>query len=533
MADNRARAAKRNSNEAGLSQKTYMPHQDYEMERIVLGGIIRDNAKITRGEHIQKLRPEDFFHTSNREVFAAMLSLKDQGKEIDYVPLVDELTRTGMLDRAGGYPYISGLTDGLQDINQADEAAEVIKRLSALRQYDHIAAEILNKTAKPGANAIALGRSLAEQFSDIADDVERPRTCSDMLVPDMKDDVLDGWLGELCQKSFLSTGLPLSYSWLSLLTVAGMLAPPSPDGELRTNLYSCLVGGVGSGKTISIERACSVLGLRTPILQNQMAGSAEGLMTKLSDADGAARLVNPDELGHLLSKAQIDNASFPYVLNSAFYKTKFEMTAAHRKSISVNCRLGLIGGVVTDRFQDLFGSSTTGGLHDRFLFGLEPSPSHFHWRPFDSAAKITDPCDVTVAPDVWEVRDEWLKTIPGLRQRHAENALRVAKIVAAFSGRSVLRASALGPTRALAEYQAQVRTILKPNPGENPDARCANSILDVLDAQDGWIEERKLSRKINSSRFGPGVFRRAIQNLEFNREILVVKEGPARIRRRP
>ena len=93
-----------------------------------------------------------------------------------------------------------------------------------------------------------------------------------------------------------------------------------------------------------------------------MAGSAEGLMSMLDRAEGEARLVFPDELGHLLDKASIERASFPYVLNRSYYESAYDLTVAGRKKIGVNCRLSLLGGIVENKFDDLFGAQTVGGL---------------------------------------------------------------------------------------------------------------------------------------------------------------------------
>jgi len=80
----------------------------------------------------------------------------------------------------------------------------------------------------------------------------------------------------------------------------------------------------------------------------------------------------------------------------------------------------------------------------------------------------------------------------------------------------------LGPHLALAKYQMKVREVLKPNPGENPDAQCAISIMEWLrqHAPTGeWVRRRDLSRGINSHRVGPGVFNRSLMNLQMNDDI--------------
>src|SRR6185312_13264172 len=100
--------------------------------------------------------------------------------------------------------------------------------------------------------------------------------------------------------------------------------------------------------------------------------SAEGLVEKLQDAEpGAIRLVFVDELAHLLAKAAIERSSFPYILNTAYYEDQ-QSGGTKGKLFSVDCRLSLSGGVVEQLFGDSFGMATTGGLYDRFIFGLCP-----------------------------------------------------------------------------------------------------------------------------------------------------------------
>ena len=148
-------------------------------------------------------------------------------------------------------------------------------------------------------------------------DIEKARDSDELRIPDMPDSVLDGRLGEICQNRL--SRFPLAYAWPALVTVAGTMARRSL-GTLRQNLFAALVGGVHSGKSQAIENAIEVLGLNPPDLQEVMAGSAEGLLARLEDAKGCARLVVIDELGHLLSKAHIEHASFPFLLNQTSTK---------------------------------------------------------------------------------------------------------------------------------------------------------------------------------------------------------------------
>lgn len=341
-------------------------------------------------------------------------------------------------------------------------------------------------------------------------------------IRDMPDGVLDGRLGELCQKRLLRLS-PLSYAWTALVAVAGTLA--HQDSTLRTNVFAALVGPPQSGKSTTIDNATTSLGLdqNSPELETSMAGSAEGLLRKIGDNNGCAKLYCPDELSHLFAKAQIERASFAPIVQRCFYHTSFDMVIAKGQQFPVNCSLGIVGGIVDLKFEECFGTATTAGLYDRFVFGRSPSAFTFDYRPFDTAAeRLPDPVKVSVHPGVWELKSGWLKTIPGMTGRVAENALRIASICAGFDGRTLLRAENLARALEFAKYQIRVQALLQPNPGQNPEAVCAFAILQQIDKlapNCEWLSKRNISKAIHAERFGPGIFRRAGDNLVFNEEI--------------
>jgi hypothetical protein len=340
--------------------------------------------------------------------------------------------------------------------------------------------------------------------------------------PDMSQAVLDGWLGEICSKYM--DDFPVAYAWPSLLTVASALAPKLED---PVNIFGCLVGDTGTGKSQAINRAISLLGLNEndPVLLNMCAGSAEGLLadTGISEAKGDRRLYNPDELGHLLQKATIEHSSFPFLLNTIFYKSKFELKMAHGKSASVNCRLSLIGGLVEDRFDDLFGASTTGGLYDRFIFGRCPATRQFYFTnrrvPQVLSASIDRPKIASAHPDVYEALRDWRDTRFG-GSRVTELAFRVALICASFDNRKELRAEELGPALEFAKYQFNFRQAFSPNAGQNADGKLAHKFLKKLASiYPSWIGERELFKATRAYDLGPSAARRALDSLIFAGEV--------------
>src|SRR5260370_34250376 len=114
-------------------------------------------------------------------------------------------------------------------------------------------------------------------------------------------------------------------------------------------------------------------------------GSAEGMLEELSARQGCEPpiLWATDELSHTLEKAQIQNASFPYVLNTFFYENENGLTVQGRKKITVTAALSILGGLVTENFENSFGAATTTGLYDRFLFGLAPTDWMYAYRPLE------------------------------------------------------------------------------------------------------------------------------------------------------
>jgi hypothetical protein len=517
------------SNSAVADQRTDLGRLpcDFEAERCILGCVLLDGNVSNRAltNATEQVELSDFFLAQHRLIFACMLRLSGKQEPINYVTLTDGLAQKNELDAAGGVAYLSSLAEGLPRSSHIEHYAKIVRRKSLLRRIIWEAEEMQVQALRGSDDPACIGSRAVQALNNIVEEFQEKdqhKSVDVLKIAEMPEAVLDGRLGEICQQQLVGSGCPIAYAWPAILAVAGTRTPQT---SVRSNLFVTLVGPIGSGKSVTIHRALAVLGVKAPVLQKQMAGSAEGLAARLADANGSPRLLFVDEVAHLMAKARIDNASFPYILNVAYYSTEFDLTIARGKQIHFNCQLGFIGGVVEENFHHAFGSATTGGLHDRVVFGLCPYPFEFFYRPFEAPIEEIQPGTVRVGSDVWEARDEWLKTIPGLTGRHAEHALRAAVIAASFSGNSELSAKDLGPARAFAEYQARVRGLLKPNPGQNPDAVCAFAIMAMLEESNDWFDERALSRKIHAERFGPTVFRRCLENLEFNSDIERRKSG--------
>jgi hypothetical protein len=343
---------------------------------------------------------------------------------------------------------------------------------------------------------------------------------------DMPVTVLDGKLGELCMSRMLSDHkFPLAYAWPSLLAVASALVPRYSEKQ-RVNLFAALVGPVHSGKSQAIEWAQNLLAIKEPDLLEIMAGSGEALVRRCKDAKGTARLFSPDELGHLLEKAKIEHSSFSYVLNKAFYSSKFEVLMGRKEAAIFNASLSIIGGLLDDRFEDLFNSATTGGLYDRFMFGACPGNFIGSYVPFDEVVTEYNLERVYVHEEVWRCKDRWLEEDRELEPRVAEIAIRAAIVCASFDGRTILRAADLSAARSFAEYQKRIRRLLKPNEGETVEGKLALKLLAHLSRLNGkYCKQRELLDKTGAYRFGPSVVKRTMDVLHANNDIEILKNS--------
>jgi hypothetical protein len=352
----------------------------------------------------------------------------------------------------------------------------------------------------------------------------------ELHLKDMPESCLVGRLGQICDERL--GDLPRAYAWLALLAV-GSVFLDSQNSNPPTMLYVALVGPVHSGKTQAIERAVDILGLEKPQLMRTYSGSAEQLVRRLSDAAGNPRLLHIDELAHLFKKQQIDRASFPQILNEAYYNQKFEVLSGHKpQRVDVDVKLSMIGGIVEELFQDSFAKETVGGQHDRFLFGLCPGNFHFDYAPLEGSPEKFHITPVKIDRTVWEAKREYLAAHPQMNPRILETSIRTAVVCAAFNGNKTLKGFQLGPAFALAEYQLNIREILQPNTGETVEGKACSKILNYVMRYKGkYLSRRQALRDTHVYDLGPTVADRVISVLKANGDIEVTKIGKQTVMR--
>jgi replicative DNA helicase len=144
-----------------------LPH-NLEAERSILGAILLDNHALNAA--IEKLRSDDFFLPQHRQIFDRMIQLGEKQQAIDTVTLMEDLTRSGKLESAGGISYLSQLADGLPRVTNVEHYARIVKEKAVLRSLIFSASAIQEQALAAGDDADTILDRAESAIFQIAED---------------------------------------------------------------------------------------------------------------------------------------------------------------------------------------------------------------------------------------------------------------------------------------------------------------------------------------------------------------------------
>ena len=111
-----------------------------EAEEAALGAILIDWDAIS--DIVTTLRPDRFYNYFNRTIYEAMISLFKQNVHGDTLALINELTKTGKLEQAGGTAYIASLTDKVPTAANINYYVDTVLDCATRRDLIKISSEI-------------------------------------------------------------------------------------------------------------------------------------------------------------------------------------------------------------------------------------------------------------------------------------------------------------------------------------------------------------------------------------------------------
>lgn len=117
-----------------------LPPQAQDLEEAVLGAVMIERQALE--DLAGMLKPEHFYNEAHKEIFAAVLELKEQNIPIDMRTVVTHLRKTGKIELVGGALYIANLTDKVSSAANIKYHALTILEMSMKRQLIMVASKI-------------------------------------------------------------------------------------------------------------------------------------------------------------------------------------------------------------------------------------------------------------------------------------------------------------------------------------------------------------------------------------------------------
>jgi len=116
---------------AGWQGERTPPH-DLLAEQSALGGMMLSNDAVA--DVTEVVRGLDFYLPKHEVVFDAILNLYSHGEPTDVIAVTDELTKSGLLPRAGGAEYLHTLTGLVPTAANAGYYASIVAEKAVLRR---------------------------------------------------------------------------------------------------------------------------------------------------------------------------------------------------------------------------------------------------------------------------------------------------------------------------------------------------------------------------------------------------------------
>src|SRR5262249_40668843 len=110
-----------------------VPPQNLEAEQCVLGGMILSKDQI--GEVAETgMTPEAYYRPAHSTIHSAILEMYGKGEPVDPITLAAYLTKAGLIDTAGGSPYLHTLVNSVPTAANAVYYAEIVLERAQLRR---------------------------------------------------------------------------------------------------------------------------------------------------------------------------------------------------------------------------------------------------------------------------------------------------------------------------------------------------------------------------------------------------------------
>jgi replicative DNA helicase len=136
-------------------------------EITVLGAMLLDSVAVT--DATAKLRPEDFSLDSHQRIYRVMIELLAVGHAIDYITVMDALSKRRELDAIGGPAYLAYLSEGVPRHPKIEDYVRIIKDKSLLRQLLGIFNDGMVQASDQNEEATKVLNDVEVRLAEVAD----------------------------------------------------------------------------------------------------------------------------------------------------------------------------------------------------------------------------------------------------------------------------------------------------------------------------------------------------------------------------
>lgn len=191
-----------------------IPPHSLEAEQSVLGGLMLDDQAWF--DLIEVVAAKDFYRTQHQIIFDAMNELASDDAPLDAVTVSERLSSKGLLEKAGGIPYLAELAESTPGASNVLAYGKIVRERSVLRQLIGAANQIADSAFTPDGRDTDTLLELAEQsVFQIAENRLKdsgPEKVAPLLIKAVeKVEFLHGSKGAL-------TGLPSGFTDLDRMT---------------------------------------------------------------------------------------------------------------------------------------------------------------------------------------------------------------------------------------------------------------------------------------------------------------------------
>jgi replicative DNA helicase len=144
------------------------PH-NIEAEKATIGALLLNFTTEILDNVLEYVKPVDFYQNAHRIVLQALITLSNNGSAVDLVTLVDHLTSTAELQKAGGAGYIATLTSSVPTAANVSYYAKIVAECSVRRNLIKVAHEIISNAHNAAEDSKIIVENAEKAIFDIND----------------------------------------------------------------------------------------------------------------------------------------------------------------------------------------------------------------------------------------------------------------------------------------------------------------------------------------------------------------------------